>query len=88
MRSCWRASELGSRKSLNPRALRSVGIVGLRAPHVRPNLGSSDDWSERVSDGESARLRGRGVSPRPDDVRSRGPRLRWRRRFGKVYRVL
>ncbi|CAH2208242.1 jg24695, partial [Pararge aegeria aegeria] len=45
-RACWRASEWGSaRKSLNPRARRSEGIVDLRAPHVRPNLGSGDDWS-------------------------------------------
>ncbi|CAH2238715.1 jg17583 [Pararge aegeria aegeria] len=52
-RSRWRASEWGSaRKSLNPRARRSEGIVGLRAPHVRPNLGSGDDWSERVTDGD------------------------------------
>ncbi|CAH2244106.1 jg5117 [Pararge aegeria aegeria] len=36
-RACWRASEWGSaRKSLNPRARRSEGIVGLRAPHVKP----------------------------------------------------
>ncbi|CAH2242387.1 jg12968 [Pararge aegeria aegeria] len=50
---CWRASEWGSaRKSLNPRARRSEGIVGLRAPHVWPNLGSGDDWSERVTDGD------------------------------------
>ncbi|CAH2235130.1 jg16121 [Pararge aegeria aegeria] len=42
-RACWRASEWGSaRKSLNPRARRSEGIVGLRAPHVRQNLGSGD----------------------------------------------
>ncbi|CAH2217310.1 jg5620 [Pararge aegeria aegeria] len=46
-RACWRASEWGSaRKSLNPRARRSEGIVGLRVPHVTPNLGSGDDWSE------------------------------------------
>ncbi|CAH2251054.1 jg11797 [Pararge aegeria aegeria] len=52
-RACWRASEWGSaRKSLNPRARRSEGIVGLRTPHVRPNLGSGDDWSERVTDGD------------------------------------
>ncbi|CAH2218456.1 jg17572 [Pararge aegeria aegeria] len=52
-RACWRASEWGSaRKSLNPRARRNEGIVGLRAPHVRPNLGSGDDWSERITDGE------------------------------------
>ncbi|CAH2241187.1 jg3253 [Pararge aegeria aegeria] len=52
-RACWRASEWGSaRKSLNPRARRSEGIVGLRSPHVRPNLGSGDDWSERVTDGD------------------------------------
>ncbi|CAH2231609.1 jg14331 [Pararge aegeria aegeria] len=52
-RACWRASEWGSaRMSLNPRAPRSEGIVGLRAPHVRPNLGSGDDWSERVTDGD------------------------------------
>ncbi|CAH2229644.1 jg4874 [Pararge aegeria aegeria] len=45
-RACWRASEWSSaRNSLNPRARRSEGIVGLRAPHVRPNLGSGDDWS-------------------------------------------
>ncbi|CAH2241283.1 jg3344 [Pararge aegeria aegeria] len=50
-RACRRASEWGSaRKSWNPRARRSEGIVGLRAPHVRPNLGSGDDWSERVTD--------------------------------------
>ncbi|CAH2241211.1 jg3276 [Pararge aegeria aegeria] len=49
-RACWRASEWGSaRKSLSPRARRSEGIVCLRAPHVRPNLGSADDWSERVT---------------------------------------
>ncbi|CAH2218198.1 jg12089 [Pararge aegeria aegeria] len=43
-RACWRGSECGSnRKSLNPRARRSEGIVGLRVPHVRPNLGSGDD---------------------------------------------
>ncbi|CAH2256712.1 jg10945 [Pararge aegeria aegeria] len=52
-RACWRAPESDSaRKSLNPRARRSEGIVGLRAPHVRPNLGSGDDWSERVTDGD------------------------------------
>ncbi|CAH2261766.1 jg14173 [Pararge aegeria aegeria] len=52
-RACWRASEWGSaRKSLNPRARRSEGIVGLRALHVRLNLGSGDDWSERVTDGD------------------------------------
>ncbi|CAH2235507.1 jg27835 [Pararge aegeria aegeria] len=52
-RACCRASEWGSaRKSLNPRARRSEGIVGLRAPYVRPNLGSGDDWSERVTDGD------------------------------------
>ncbi|CAH2217514.1 jg22344, partial [Pararge aegeria aegeria] len=81
-RACWRASEWGSaRKSLNPRARRSEGIVGLRAPHVRPNLGSGDDWSERVTDGDySARFRERGASPRRVDVRSRGPHLRRRRR--------
>ncbi|CAH2259533.1 jg24264 [Pararge aegeria aegeria] len=51
-RACWLASEWGSaRKNLNPRARRSEGIVCLRAPHVRPNLGSGDDWSERVTDG-------------------------------------
>ncbi|CAH2232367.1 jg15305 [Pararge aegeria aegeria] len=53
-RACWRASEWGSaRKSLNPRARRSVGIVGLRAPHERSNHGSGDDWSGwwRVTDG-------------------------------------
>ncbi|CAH2217954.1 jg19122 [Pararge aegeria aegeria] len=50
---CWRASEWGSaKKSLNPRARSSEGIVGLRARHVRPNLGSGDDWSERVTDGD------------------------------------
>ncbi|CAH2262777.1 jg18160 [Pararge aegeria aegeria] len=50
---CWCASEWGSaRKSLNTTARRSEGIVGLRAPHVRPNLGSGDDWSERVTDGD------------------------------------
>ncbi|CAH2229262.1 jg11289, partial [Pararge aegeria aegeria] len=30
----------------HPRARRSEGIIGLRAPHVRPNLGSGDDRSE------------------------------------------
>ncbi|CAH2250190.1 jg6905 [Pararge aegeria aegeria] len=50
---CWRASEWGSaRKSLNPRARRSEGIAVLRAPHVRPDLGSGDDWSERVTDSD------------------------------------
>ncbi|CAH2229182.1 jg14902 [Pararge aegeria aegeria] len=54
-RACRRASEWGSaRKSLNPRARRSEGIVGLRAPHVRPNLGSGDDWCERVTDGKGS----------------------------------
>ncbi|CAH2226528.1 jg17010, partial [Pararge aegeria aegeria] len=49
----WRASEWGAaRKSLNPRTRRSEGIVSLRAPHVRTNLGSGDDWSERVTDGD------------------------------------
>ncbi|CAH2234658.1 jg17935 [Pararge aegeria aegeria] len=48
-RACWRASKWGSaRKSLNPRARRSEGIVGLRLPRVRPNLGSGDDCSETV----------------------------------------
>ncbi|CAH2210327.1 jg2462, partial [Pararge aegeria aegeria] len=52
-RACWRAAEWGSaRKSLNPRARRSEGIGGLSAPHARPNLGSGDDWSERVTDGD------------------------------------
>ncbi|CAH2211305.1 jg24620 [Pararge aegeria aegeria] len=58
-------------ESLNPRARTSDGIVGLRQPDVRLNLGSGDDWSYGVWDGDySARLRGRGVSPCPDDVRS------------------
>ncbi|CAH2237397.1 jg11253 [Pararge aegeria aegeria] len=39
-------------KSLNPRARRSEEIVGLRAPHVGPNLGSGNDWSERVTVGD------------------------------------
>ncbi|CAH2242726.1 jg11455 [Pararge aegeria aegeria] len=33
-------------------ARRSKRVVGPRAPHVRPNLGSGDVWSDRVSGGE------------------------------------
>ncbi|CAH2243563.1 jg12874 [Pararge aegeria aegeria] len=61
-----------SQEEFDPRARRREGIVGLRAPHMRPNLGSGDGWSEGVSDGDkSAHLRDRGVSSRPDDDRSR-----------------
>ncbi|CAH2207758.1 jg4656 [Pararge aegeria aegeria] len=53
MRACWRTYEWASaRKSLNPRARRSEGIVGPRAPHVRLNLSSGDDWNERVTDSD------------------------------------
>ncbi|CAH2217940.1 jg23667, partial [Pararge aegeria aegeria] len=53
---CWRASESGAaKKCLNPRSRRGKGVVGLGAPQVRPNLGSGDDWCERVSDGDLER---------------------------------
>ncbi|CAH2230067.1 jg20276 [Pararge aegeria aegeria] len=42
------------KNSLNPRARKSEGIVGMRAPHVRPNLGLGEDWSERVTDETSS----------------------------------
>ncbi|CAH2265147.1 jg9297 [Pararge aegeria aegeria] len=52
-RACWLTSEWGSaRKILNLRARRRKGIDGLRAAHVGPNLGSGDDWSEKVTDGD------------------------------------
>ncbi|CAH2267092.1 jg8356 [Pararge aegeria aegeria] len=83
-RACWRASEWGSaRKSLIPKAQRSEGIVGLRSPHVGPNLGSREDWREGDY---PAHLRGHGVSQRPDDVRRRGPRLRRLRRCANFAR--
>ncbi|CAH2217470.1 jg2189 [Pararge aegeria aegeria] len=66
-------SEWGSaRKSLNPGARRIEGIVGLRAPHVRLKLGSKDGVKEF------------GTVISPDDVRSRGPRLRRRKRCTEV----
>ncbi|CAH2232610.1 jg14804 [Pararge aegeria aegeria] len=68
-RACWHASEWGSAsKSLNPRARRSEGIIGLRAPHVRPNHGSGDDWSERVTDGPRLRAHVRMTSEVEDLV--------------------
>ncbi|CAH2249990.1 jg12851 [Pararge aegeria aegeria] len=39
------------RKILNPRA-RSDWIFGLRAPHVRSNLGLGDDWSNGVENSD------------------------------------
>ncbi|CAH2268191.1 jg8197 [Pararge aegeria aegeria] len=75
MRACRRASELESaRKSLKPRARRSEGIVGLRTPHERPNLGTGDGWSEKVShDDSSARLQGRDARPRQKSGTSSSP---------------
>ncbi|CAH2226789.1 jg24179, partial [Pararge aegeria aegeria] len=43
---------MGLGKSLDPRARRNEGIVDLRAPRVRPNLGSGDDSSGRVTGGD------------------------------------